>query len=75
MLGDFYGHTPAQALILDANAALVDQIDPSLEATLEVVPRLAACGADDPAAPALAGRTILSAQETEDVLAYLVTLQ
>jgi sulfur-oxidizing protein SoxX len=26
-------------------------------------------------APALAGRTILSAQETEDVLAYLVTLQ
>jgi len=31
--GDFYGHTPAQALILDANAALVDQIEPSLEAT------------------------------------------
>jgi transposase len=33
LLGDFYGHTPAQALILDANAALVDQIEPSLEAT------------------------------------------
>ena len=31
--GDFYGHPPAQALILDANAALVDQIEPSLEAT------------------------------------------
>jgi transposase len=33
LLGDFYGHTPAQALIVDANAALVDQIEPSLEAT------------------------------------------
>jgi transposase len=33
LLGDFYGHTPAQALILDANAAVVDQIEPSLEAT------------------------------------------
>jgi transposase len=33
LLGDFYGHTPAEALILDANAALVDQIEPSLEAT------------------------------------------
>jgi transposase len=33
LLGDFYGHTPAQALILDANAALVDQIEPSLQAT------------------------------------------
>jgi transposase len=33
LLGDFYGHTPAEALILDANAAVVDQIEPSLEAT------------------------------------------
>ena len=33
LLGDFYGHAPAEALILDANAALVDQIEPSLEAT------------------------------------------
>jgi transposase len=33
LLGDFYGHTPAEALILDANAALADQIEPSLEAT------------------------------------------
>ena len=33
LLGDFYGHTPTQALILDANAAVVDQIEPSLEAT------------------------------------------
>jgi transposase len=33
LLGDFYGHTPAEALILDANAALVDQIEPSLKAT------------------------------------------
>jgi transposase len=33
LLGDFYGHTPAEALILDANAALMDQIEPSLEAT------------------------------------------
>ena len=32
LLGDFYGHTPAEALILDANATLVDQIEPSLEA-------------------------------------------
>ncbi len=33
LLGDFYGHAPAEALILDANAALVDRIEPSLEAT------------------------------------------
>ena len=33
LLGDFYGHTPAEALILDANAAVVNQIEPSLEAT------------------------------------------
>jgi transposase len=32
LLGDFYGHTPAEALILEANAALVDQTEPSLEA-------------------------------------------
>jgi len=31
LLGDFYGHTPAEALVLDANAALVDQIEPSLD--------------------------------------------
>jgi len=33
LLGDFYGHTPAEALILGANAAVVNQIEPSLEAT------------------------------------------
>jgi transposase len=33
LLGDFYGHTPAEALILDANAAVVDQIEPRVEAT------------------------------------------
>jgi transposase len=33
LLGDFYGHTPAEALILSANAAVVNQIEPSLEAT------------------------------------------
>jgi hypothetical protein len=32
VLGDFYGHTPAEALILDADATLVDPIEPSLEA-------------------------------------------
>ncbi len=30
LLGDFYGHRPAEALVLDANAALVDEIEPSL---------------------------------------------
>ena len=33
LLGDFYGHAPAEALVLDANAELVSQIEPSLEAT------------------------------------------
>ena len=32
LLGDFYNHTPAQALILDANAAVADRISPSLAA-------------------------------------------
>ena len=30
LLGDFYGHTPAEALVLNANASLVDQAEPSL---------------------------------------------
>ena len=32
LLGDFYGHTPAEALIQEANRALVEQMGPSLEA-------------------------------------------
>lgn len=35
VLGDFYGHTPAEALVLDANAATVAGIVPSLGATQE----------------------------------------
>ncbi len=31
LLGDFYGHTPAEALVLNANAAVVEGIEPSLE--------------------------------------------
>lgn len=30
LLGDFYGHTPSEAFVLDANATLVDQVEPSL---------------------------------------------
>ena len=30
LLGDFYGHTPSEAFVLDANATLVDQAEPSL---------------------------------------------
>ena len=33
LLGDFYGHAPAEALVLKANAAVVDGIEPSLGAT------------------------------------------
>ena len=33
LLGDFYGHTPAEALVLGSNAAVVDGIEPSLNAT------------------------------------------
>jgi transposase len=31
MLGDFYGHTPAEALVLEANAAVVSGIESSLD--------------------------------------------
>ena len=31
LLGDFYGHAPAEALVLDANAAVVGHIEPSLD--------------------------------------------
>lgn len=31
LLGDFYGHTPAQALVLEANSDMVEQIEPTLE--------------------------------------------
>lgn len=30
LLGDFYGHTPAEALVLDANVAVVHQTEPPL---------------------------------------------
>ena len=30
LLGDFYGHTPAEALVLEANAAVVDQAESGL---------------------------------------------
>jgi len=30
LLGDFYEHTPAEAFVLEANAAVVDQVEPSL---------------------------------------------
>jgi transposase len=33
LLGDFYGHVPADALVQDANAKVVDGIEPSLDAT------------------------------------------
>ena len=33
LLGDFYGRTPAEALVLESNAAVVDGIEPSLDAT------------------------------------------
>lgn len=33
LLGDFYGHTPAEALVLASNTAVVDSIEPSLDAT------------------------------------------
>jgi transposase len=33
LLGDFYDHTPAEALVLASNTAVVDSIEPSLDAT------------------------------------------
>jgi len=33
LLGDFYGHAPAEALVLESNTAVVDGIEPSLDAT------------------------------------------
>jgi transposase len=35
LLGDFYGHIPAEALVQEANAALVESIEPSLDASRE----------------------------------------
>jgi transposase len=32
LLGDFYGHTPAEALVQEANAAVAKRIEPSLDA-------------------------------------------
>jgi transposase len=31
LLGDFYGHTPAEAIVLASNATVVDRIEPSLD--------------------------------------------
>jgi transposase len=31
LLGDFYGHAPAEAIVLESNAAVVEHIEPSLE--------------------------------------------
>jgi transposase len=35
LLGDFYGHTPAEAIVLASNAAVGDRIEPSLDAIKE----------------------------------------
>ena len=35
LLGDFYGHAPAEALVQEANSAVVESIEPSLDATQE----------------------------------------
>jgi transposase len=35
LLGDFYRHTPAEALVLESNTAVVDSIEPSLDATCQ----------------------------------------
>lgn len=35
LLGDFYGHSPAEALVQEANAAVMRSVEPSLEATKE----------------------------------------
>ena len=32
LLGDFYEHTPAEALVLEANAAVIKEVEPSLDA-------------------------------------------
>jgi hypothetical protein len=37
LLGDWYEHTPAEALILESNAAVVEQIEPSLVATKQLL--------------------------------------
>jgi transposase len=37
LLGDFYGHTPAEALVLNANAAVAQQITPSLESIRQLL--------------------------------------
>jgi transposase len=37
LLGDLYAHTPAEALILESNAAVVAQIEPSLVATKQLL--------------------------------------
>jgi transposase len=31
LLGDFYGHTPAEAIVQESNAAVVEQVEPSLD--------------------------------------------
>lgn len=33
LLGDFYGHYPAEALILESNTAVADSVEPSVDAT------------------------------------------
>jgi transposase len=35
LLGDFYGHTPAEAIVLRSNTTVVDHIEPSLDAIKE----------------------------------------
>jgi len=35
LLGDFYGHTPAEAIVLASNTTVVDRIEPSVDAIKE----------------------------------------
>lgn len=37
LLGDFYGHAPAEAFVLESNAVIAEQIEPSLVATKQLL--------------------------------------
>lgn len=47
LLGDWYGHTPTEALILESNAAVVEQIEPSLAATKQLLTNAAVAHFDE----------------------------
>jgi transposase len=72
LLGDWYGHTPAEALILESNAAVAEQIEPSLVATKQLLTNAAVAHFDESGLRVAGALNWLHVSSTELLTYYAV---